>query len=326
MPFNSITDRSAAAPLINEQVSAEIMKYIPEQSAVMQMAKRLPNMSTNQTRLPVLASLPTAYFVNGDTGLKQTTSVEWSNKYIDAEELAVIVPIPEALIDDSSYDVQSEIIPLLAEAFGAAIDKAVLFGTNIPASWTTNLGAAGLLARATAAGQTVSLAAYTDFYEAVLGKTGGGALGVNGLLHEDGFMATGHIAHPEIATEITNCRDSNGQPIFFPGANAGTNFATGTLNGARLMFPLNDSIDETQALMFSGAWNKLFYSVRRDITIKKFDTGILQDAGGNITMNLLQQDMIAVRAVMRIGFALPNPINRMNTNAVTRCPFAVLTA
>jgi len=36
--------------------------------------------------------------------------------------------------------------------------------------------------------------------------------------------------------------------------------------------------------------------------------------------------MVALRAVMRCGFALPNPINRMNQVAATRCPFAILTA
>jgi len=36
--------------------------------------------------------------------------------------------------------------------------------------------------------------------------------------------------------------------------------------------------------------------------------------------------MVALRAVMRLGFALPNPINRMQQTAASRAPFAVLTA
>jgi hypothetical protein len=34
--------------------------------------------------------------------------------------------------------------------------------------------------------------------------------------------------------------------------------------------------------------------------------------------------MVALRAMVRLGWQVPNPINRLNTNAVTRYPFAVL--
>jgi hypothetical protein len=78
--------------------------------------------------------------------------------------------------------------------------------------------------------------------------------------------------------------------------------------------------------MISGAWSQLVYAMRQDITYKVLDQAVIQDGAGNIIYNLAQQDMVALRAVMRLGFALPNPINRMNTNSATRYPFAVLTA
>jgi len=73
MPFNSLVSRTDAAALIPEDVSSEILQNVAQQSSIMQLARRLPDMPTSQRRMPVLASLPTAYFVNGDTGLKQTT-------------------------------------------------------------------------------------------------------------------------------------------------------------------------------------------------------------------------------------------------------------
>ena len=53
---------------------------------------------------------------------------------------------------------------------------------------------------------------------------------------------------------------------------------------------------------------------------------VIQDAGGGIVYNLFQQDMVALRMVYRLGFALPNPINRMQADVGSRSPFAVLTA
>lgn len=326
MGYNNVISRSDAQSLIPEDAAREVLTHTPEMSAVMRLAKRLPDMPRAQKRMPVTSSLPTAYFVTGDTSRKQTTEVNWTDKYLDAEELAVIVPIPEAVLDDTSYDVWGMVKPLLSEAFGKAIDEAVLYGTNIPSSWTTNLGAAGLVARCTAASHTLSLANYTDLYEALLGETGAGTDGVLMSLEADGFMATGHIAHTSMRGKIRNTRDADGNPIFKNDANIGSVFATGTLDGAPIYYPLNGSIDASTSLLISGAWNQLVYSMRQDLTYKVLDQAVIQDGSGNIIYNLAQQDMVALRAVMRLGFALPNPINRLNSNDATRCPFAVLTA
>jgi HK97 family phage major capsid protein len=327
MAYNNVISRTDVAGLIPEDTSMEIIQHVPESSAVLRLARKMQNIPRNKKTLPVTSLLPTAYFVNpSDTGKKQTTEVNWENKYITAEEIACIVPIPEAVLDDSDFDIWSEIKPHIQEAFGAAIDAAVLFGTSIPASWTTDLGAAGLLARATAASHTISLAGYTDLYEAILGEKGDGTDGVLMALEADGFMASGHIAHTSIKGKLRNCRDSDGQPIFKSGPNFGTQFATGELDGAPILYPLNGAFDVSQALLFSGAWNQLLYAMRQDITYKVLDQAVITDASNNIIYNLAQQDMVALRCVMRIGFALPNPVNRMNATAATRCPFAVLTA
>ena len=40
--------------------------------------------------------------------------------------------------------------------------------------------------------------------------------------------------------------------------------------------------------------------------------------------NLAQQDMVALRAVFRVAWQVPNPINRVNENSSTRYPFSAL--
>lgn len=322
MPFNTLIDRTDAGALIPQEVSAEIIRNVPTRSSVMQLARRLPNMSRAQRRLPVISALATAYFVSGDTGLKQTSEINWENKFVDAEELAVIVPIPEAVLDDAEFDIWGEVRPQLEEAFGIAVDEAVLYGTNIPASWQTNLGSAGLIAGALGASHNVSLAAYTDVYEAVLGETGAAAAGVFGLIEADGYLVTGSIAALAMKRMLRNVRTTEGMPIFTRSMQ-GTNQYE--LDGAPILFPTNGAIDPTYYLI-SGQWDQLVYAIRQDISYKVLDQAVITDAGGNIVYNLAQQDMIALRAVMRLGFALPNPINRINTNSATRFPFAYLTA
>lgn len=191
MPYNSVIDRTDAGALIPQEISNEIIRNAPQRSSVMQLARRLPNMSRAQKRMPVISALATAYFVSGDTGLKQTTEVNWANKYIDAEELAVIVPIPEAVLDDADFDIWGEVRPQLEEAFGLAVDQAIIHGTNIPATWATNLGSHnGLLDGCADASQTVDLsvqvAAGKDLYDVLLGENG-----VISLVEADGFMVSG---------------------------------------------------------------------------------------------------------------------------------------
>jgi HK97 family phage major capsid protein len=323
MPYNSQITRTDAAALIPEEVSDAILNEVAGSNPLMQLSRRLPNMARAQQRMPVMSALATAYFVTGDTGLKQTSEVAWENKYIDAEELAVIVPIPQAVLDDADYDIWGQVKPELVKAFNSAIAGAVLFGTNIPASWTTNLGAAGLLARCTAAGHTISLAAYADAYEAILGETAAGVDGLYMLVEADEYGVNGNIAHMSMKGILRNLRDSNGNPIFKSAVQDPTRYE---LDGAPIFFPTDGSMVAASALQFAGDWSQLVYSMRQDITYKVLDQAVIQDAAGNIVYNLAQQDMVALRAVIRLGFALPNPINRMNQTAATRCAFAALTA
>jgi hypothetical protein len=213
MAYNSLVSRTDVAGLIPVVTANEILNRVAQMNPIMQVARRLPNMPTGQVRMPVISSLASAYFVSGDTGLKQTSEVNWQNKFIDAEELAVIVPIAQAVLDDSSFDIWAAIRPELEAAFSVAISQAVLYGTNIPASWTTNLGGAGLLATCTAAGHTLSLAGYIDLYEALLGETAGGVDGVWMSIEADGFMVNGTIAHPLMKGLLRNTRDKDGNPM-----------------------------------------------------------------------------------------------------------------
>lgn len=310
--YNNKIDRTGAEALIPEEASREIIQGVPEYSAIMQLATKAPNMSRKQRRVPVLSTLPTAYFVDGDTGLKQTTQMQWGNKYFNAEELAVIIPIPEAVLDDADYDIWAEVKPRIMEAFGVAFDAAVMFGTNAPASWPTNL-----LAAAKAAGNSVALGTGEDLYDDLLGEGG-----VISAVEEDGFMATGHVAAMGMRGKYRGLRDQQGQPLFKNGMQNGTSYE---LDGAPIVFPKNGAFDATQALQFSGDFKQIMYAMRQDITYKILDQAVIQDNTGKIVYNLAQQDMVALRAVMRLAWQVPNPINRLSPDEAERYPVSVLT-
>ena len=162
-----ITNRADVEALIREQVVSTIFQDAPKQSVFMSLARKLPNMTSNQTRIRVLDFLPDAFWVDGDTGMKQTSRQAWDNVYLNAAELAVIVPIPEAVADDAEFDIFGEITPRVNEAIGKAVDSAVIFGVNRPAAWQNDI-----VTLARQAGNNVSPGSNPDYYTLLLGDGG----------------------------------------------------------------------------------------------------------------------------------------------------------
>lgn len=311
--YNSIIDRASdATALIPEEVTNEIFQGVVEGSAVLPLFRKLPDMSRKVLRMPVLSFLPVAYFRDGDTGLTQTTEQKWTNKHITAEELVVIVPIPKTVLDDVEYDIWGEVKPKLIEAFQAKVDGAILVGTDAPASWPDDI-----LTGAAAAGNSVALGTGTDIYEDLLGENG-----IIAAVEADGFMVNGHVGATTMKAKLRGLRDANGVPLFTPALQQANKYI---LDGAPINIPLNGAFSPASALLFSGDFKQAVYSIRKGIEFQIFTEAVIQDGAGAIVYNLAQQGMVALQASMRLGWQLPNPINRVQGTEVNRYPFGVLT-
>lgn len=305
--FNEMISRTGAEALIPTEQSSQIFQGITEESAVLRLGRRLPNMSRQMMKIPVLNSLPYAYFVEGDTGMKQTTKVDWTNKNIVAEEIAVIVPVPDAVLADAEYDIWAQINPLVAQAFGQVIDNAILHGTNKPAGWPN-----AIVTEATAKGNVI--ASTDDGFADIMGPGG-----LISLVEEDGFMVNGYMGSMQSRAQLRGIRDQNGQPLFRNGMTDGTTY---TLDGQRIEFPRNGSMTADGPLLIAGDWNQLVYAIRQDMTVTRSQEAVISDAEGKVIYNLYQQDMTALRFVMRLGWQLPNPPSALGV--ADPYPFAVL--
>ena len=278
-----IIDRSGAESLIPVQESNEIIQGVVTQSAVLSRGRKLANMTSRQYKMPVLDMLPIAYFVNGDTGQKQTTKQAWDKKFITAEEIAVIVPVPESVLDDSDYDIWGEVKPRIIEAFGGKIDGAVLFDVDKPTTWRD-----GIVTTATKAGSVVTLGASDNLYDKIMGEDG-----VIAKVESSGFFVNGHMADISMRAKLRGLRDEVGQPIFKSDMQTGTTYS---LDGSPMNFPNNGAFDKSKALMISGDFSQMVYSIRQDITFKLFTEGVIQNTDGSIAYNLMQNDMICHEA------------------------------
>jgi HK97 family phage major capsid protein len=312
VPYNNLVSRSSAQALIPEVVSNDILAGLENQSAALSLFKQV-RMSTNQTRMPVLSALPIAYFVNGDTGIKQTTQVDWTNKYLNVEELAAIVPIPEAVLDDASYDVWGSIKPLVSDAIARAVDAAVFFGTNKPASW-----GGAIAVDAATAGNVVNRS---------LGTPRADKAGLSGYFSDafaqvegDGFAVNGIAANTIYKGLLRNTRDANGQLL--PEVNPASVYGENIVYPMRGLWPA-PATGAVEAVL--GDFTQAILGIRQDITYKVLTEATIYAADGVTPQYALaQQDMVALRIVFRCAFQTANTINYDNPTAGTRYPFSVI--
>ena len=297
---NMITRQNAEA-LIDTQLSSEIFQGVAEKSYVLKHGRKLQNMTSDKTKLRVLDALPVAGFVTGDTGLKPTSNVNWKGVDLVAEEVAVIIPIAEAVVDDASYDIWGQIKPLVEQEFARIIDGAVLFGTDAPSSWGS-----GVVSKAQTAGNLISATSGEGLYTTIdkaLSK-----------VEEDGFVANAILGGVALKSGFRNMLDKNGQPI------------TGTeIDSISRDFVANGAWD-SGIKFIAGDFSNLVYAIRQDITYKVLDQAVISDASGKVLFNLAQQDMVALRIVMRLGYAVPNPATPLQGTESARFPFAVASA
>jgi HK97 family phage major capsid protein len=313
--YNNIIDRADTASLVPEEVSNIMLGKETQGSAALDMFRRIP-VSRSQVRFPVLSALPVAYWVTGDTGLKQTTELAWANKYLNIEELAVIVAIPDNVLADIELDIWGTARPYIIEAFHKALDEAVFFGINAPASFPTNVRAG-----TAAAGNTVT--------EGTATAAQGGYMGdIDNLIaavEEDGYDPTGLIASRAIRRYLRAARNTQGDRV-------DSGRVTGDmsqLDGMPISYPMRGTWVTgggagTNTRAFAGDWTQFVIGVRSDISFKISNDAVIQDNTGAIVYNSFQQDLTFMRFTFRVGWQVANTINNDNPNPATRYPAAAL--
>ena len=297
-------EHSDVEVLIDEGEVRAIFAGIEKKSKAFSLLTRLPNMSSNKTKLKVLDSLPVIYWQDTSTSRKKITKMKWDKKYIWAEELAVVIPIAEADLDDASYDIWGEIRPKLEEAVGNKIDDAVFFGVSgstAPANFPD-----GLFVQAVEKGYARNKGNDETIYNAISETMG--------LVEEAGYSVNGLVAGPSIKKVFRGMVDTTGQLI--------TGDEISALPRAIID---NGAWDNSKAIAMVGDFKEAVFALRQDMSYKLFTEGVVQDPStGEILYNLMQDDMVALRVTFRFGWQIPNPVNILRPEEAGRLPFAVL--
>lgn len=287
--------------LIDEQVVSEIFKDAEKESKALSLFRRLPNMTSDKTKLRVSDALPIAYFVDESTnnGRKNITKAAWKNVFLTAEELAVIVPIKENLLNDASVDLWAEIRPQLVSAIAKTVDAAIFKGEGAPTSW-----GAGIIPTIIAKGKSVEETTnglYSDINDVMT------------EVEESGYNVTALLGGVGLKGKFRMMTDTTGQPL-----------NTTEIGSLRREYLDNGAWDKDVATLIAGDFSQAVYAIRQDVTYKVLDQAVIQDpSDGSIMYNLAQEDMVALRVTFRMGYAIPNPVTALDGTSA-RYPFAAL--
>ena len=306
MPYDNIISRGDIGGRVPDDVAQGVLQAAAEASSAL-AAFRTIRLATTTQRINVLSALPVAYFVAGDTGLKQTTEMAWGQAWMQVEEIACIVPVPDNVLDDINFDLFGEVRPRLVEAIGRSLDGAVFLGLDKPPTWPQ-----AIIPAAVAAGNVIARGGNTPQEGGVLTDISDALA----LLEADGFEATRAVANTTLRGVLRNVRDTTGQLV----QDASQTLLWGTPISYGMKGMWEAGLDKPEMLL--GDFSTGFIGVRQDITFDLADQAALTDNTGAIIYNLWQQDMQALRVKYRVGWTVQVPYQW--GQAANAYPFAVM--
>lgn len=269
---------SGAVP---EDIAKDIVKEVARGSSLLRQARTV-DMTTEKKKVPVMASGAGAYWVGEGERIK-TSKPTWIFPELVAKKLAVIIPVTKEKLEDSIFDVFGELKEAIGEAFYTAIDSAGYFGTDSP--FATNIfqsatNAENIVVRGTNKSLDLDVS------------------DVMALIEDSGIDVNGFGAHYGIKNDLRKLRDANGNALFVPDTDQNEFYSN------PIDFSRNGAWDKEKAEIIAGDFDKCLIGIRDGITYEILKEATLQGtlAEDGKPISLAEQDLIAIKATMRIGF------------------------
>ena len=241
---------------------------------------RVMRMSAASESIPVIAFRPTAKFVNPQYGgRKPVTEIRWTAVEIRPEEIAATLPVPNAWIQDANFNVEGQVEREMANAVAYALDQAILFGNDAPASYPP--------------GGVVAFADSAERHNAILAV--GDAMGD---LEGKGILPDGIASGPAIGSALRDAYALHGEFDTAPAQR---------LWGLPVARSLAWDAAASPPDAIVGGWNYLAIGIREDITFGRSTDGVLFNENGSVAASAFQDNVTLVKIYARIGCAIGMP-------------------
>lgn len=266
---------------VPKEQAQEIIKEVARGSSILRLSK-VESMTSETKKIPIMTDGPGAYWV-GETERIKTSKAEWIFPEIVAKKLAVIVPTTREKMADTTIDVFGEMRTAIAESFYRTIDQSALFGTNSP--WAKNV-----VKSATDVGHVIQLGTNDSIDLDVSDSMA--------IIEEAGFDVNGFTAHYGIKNKLRKLRDTHGNQLYVEGVNQREFYSN------PIEFVRNKAWDKSLAEIITADWSKSLVGIREGISYEILTEATLQTVtmSDGQPLSLAENDMIAIKATMRIGY------------------------
>ena len=279
-------NRGTTNVLLPAEVSAEIWAKAIEESAFMQLARRI-SMPGSGVDIQTITGEPVADWVS-ETAAKPVSAHTFGKKVIRPFKLAVIEPFSNEFKRDKAA-LYAECVRRLPYALAKKFDQTII-GTSAPGTGFDVLGNCEKISLNPGAGETV----YGQFVAVDAA-----------IAAADGIM-NGIALAPQGKSKVIAAVDGQGRPLFTAGVGSGS---LGNILGAPVAIKKGvykaGTADAAAIVGVAGDFDDAVWGSVEGIQMAISDQATLTLADSS-TVNLWQNNMFAVRFEIEVAFAVKN--------------------
>ena len=310
MPTYQDISRHTTNVILDPEVSAEIWAGVIEQSAFMQAARRI-NIPGSGTKIQTITGEPEANWVD-ETNLKPVGFHSFGSKTITPYKLAIIEPFSEEFIRDKAA-LYRECIDRLPGALSKKFDSTIM-GSTAPGSGFDVLGT-GVSSTSLLPDSVNHITEYDRFV-----AVDAAVAAVDGILDNI-------VLAPQGKSIVLGAKDGDGRPLFTPGVQSGS---VGNILGAPVTVSKGVYVAGTAATQsaagvpavvgVAGDFSDVVWGSVEGVKMSVSDAASLTYTNASsqtVTINLWQQNMVAVRFEIEVAFAVRNKSQLMLLTGAT---------
>lgn len=284
MPTYQNVSRHTSNVILDPDVSSEIWAKAIGESVFMQLANRV-NIPGPGVKIQTITGEPTANWVD-ETNAKPVGTHSFGSKTITPYKLAIIEPFSDEFRRDKTA-LYAECIRRLPGALAKKFDSTIM-GNSAPGSGFDVLGTGvSSMSIAAVSGKTV----YQRFVD------------IDAAISAQDGILNAIALSPQGKSIVIGAVDQVGHPLFTPGVQSNT---VGNILGANVAVSKGVYVSGTPATVgVAGDFSGVRWGSVEGIKMSVSDQATLTfNNGSDVTLNLWQMNMFAVRFEMEVAFAV----------------------